>query len=543
MVETNTPRSRWERAKLVMKVVEVRLRFVALLVVTGLVIGYWDTIRNYADKWTRAPRAPVTQAGPETEFFCPMHPSVVRPGLEPNGSVPRCPICGMPLAERKKGEAASAAPGAAGRVQLSPERIQLAGVSTALVDYRELRKEITTVGTVQYDEGRLSRIVARVSGFLERLDVTNTFTPVEKGKPLGEIYSPELYTAVRELLLTTKERGAQAELAKAARERLALLGIDEQEIARILETGEASPRLVIRSPQSGHVIQRSVVRGAHVSVGAPLFEIADLSKVWIEADVFERDIPFMKEGYPIEATVEAFPNRVFRGTIGLVHPHLEPATRTNTVRFTLDNERHDLRPGMFATVKVEVPLTEIEPFKTLARGGGGAEPPTEILAIPERAVIDTGRRKIVYVEREPGVFDGVEVELGPRVGTHYPVVKGLARGDRVAAEGSFLIDAETRLNPAAAGTYMGAAGGPQGGAKPVQPTPAPRPGLAALSPKDRELATAQAKCPIGNSDLGSMGPPVKIDVNGHTVFLCCAACEADLRKDPDAVLRKLGKKP
>ena len=628
-------RTRWQRFKLVAKVIEVRLRFVAVLVVTGLVIGYWDTLKNHWDRWTRRPNAAViVQSG--TELYCPMHPSVVRPGLEPNGEIPKCPICGMPLSLRRKGEAAPLAANVTGRVQLTPERIELAGVKTEEIAYKLLAKAIVTVGSVQYDETRLSRIVSRVNGYLEKLHVSETFVDVKEGEPLAEIYSPELYVAARELIVTVQSK-SPPELVRAARERLRLLGVDEREIDESLASGDASTRLLIRSPQHGHVIQRNVVRGAYVATGSTLFEVADLTKVWIEAEVFERDIPFLRKGQPIEATLEAFPNRTFAGTVALVHPHLDPGTRTNVARFTLENPSHELRPGMYATVTLRTPLGEIEPWKTLlaadaARVGSSARAegdvfacpmhgealalapgkcprcglalerkevardhrtiwwcpmhqdvratapgakcdrcggmvlvprvvpvskPGEILAVPEQAVIDTGSRKVVYVERESGLFEGVLVELGPRVGAFYPVVGGLRAGDRVASEGSFLIDAETRLNPAAASTYVGASGGPSSSGKEPAPPSAASPKLDAppaaprsraidvdkwtgLSADDKRAAEAQGTCPISGEPLGSMGTPAKLVVQGHAVFLCCRGCEEKALADPTATLRKAG---
>lgn len=463
-------RTSWQKLKLVVKVVEVRLRFVAVLAITGLVIGYWDTLGNYWDKWARSPSAGVVAVASDTELYCPMHPSVVRRGLEPNGEVPKCPICGMPLSLRKKGDVPPLPPNVTGRVQLSPDRIRMAGIRTETIGYRPLTKVIRTVGEVTYDESRLSRIVARASGYLEKLYVSETFTTVDKGEPLAEIYSPELYTALQELLISSKG-SASRDLIAGTREKLHLLGIGEQEIDELVATGKPQSKIVIRSPRRGHVIHRAVVEGAHVNVGDTLFEVADLSKVWIEAEVFENDIPFLRDHQAIEARVEAYPNRAFDGFASLVHPHLQSETRTNQVRMVLDNPHHILRPGMFATVQIETPVSDIEPFASVAAATSGSTgAPSgpavstarvgEVLAVPEPAVVDTGSKKIVYVEREPGLFEGVLVEVGPRVGEFYPVLRGLSVGDRVAARGAFLIDAETRLNPAAGSTFMGAAGGP-----------------------------------------------------------------------------------
>ena len=216
-----------------------------------------------------------------------------------------------------------------------------------------------------------------------------------------------------------------------------------------------------------------------------------------------------------------------------------------------------MRPGMFATVRIQTPLAEIEPFKSMVPAKEG-----EVLAVPEQAVVDTGVKKIVYIERQPGLFEGVEVELGPRAGEFYPVVKGLQGGERVAAAGSFLIDAENRLNPNAAAAYFGATGGPQG-AKAASPGPSARPAsvgeekpteskaefkkpsadalknVEELAAGDRELALAQRLCPVGGEPLGAMGVPYKMTVKGETVFLCCKGCEPDAKKEPEKVLKRI----
>jgi Cu(I)/Ag(I) efflux system membrane fusion protein len=526
---TPTPRSRWQRAKFLLRAIEVRLRFIALFVAIGLLMTYWRTLENYWDRFTR-PSTRAFSATDNTEYYCPMHPSVVRPGLEANGSVPNCPICGMPLSKRTKGEPPLLQPGVVARVQLSPNRIQLAGIKTVPAAYLPLKKVVRAVGYVEHDESRRSEIVARASGYVEKLYVDKPFMEVQAGDPLAEIYSPELYSSVQELQLAQKH--GSADLVASARKRLKLLGIDDTEIDEALRASQSAARLLIRSPQSGHVIEKNVVEGSAVERGATLFEIADISRVWIEADVFETDLAFLHEGQTLQATVEAFPGRVFDGEIALIYPELNTETRTNRVRINLDNPEQLLRPGMYATVTIESLASETEPFRTrLAShvkpagatdkelitfqkscpvtgaklGSMGppiktqvgdetvflccaacekplhentehhmaklAPPPTgAVLAIPEQAVIDTGSSKIVYVEREPGVFEGVEVELGPRMGGYYPVLAGVTPGDKIAAAGSFLLDAETRLNPNAASTYFGASGAATSGESGAPPT-------------------------------------------------------------------------
>ncbi len=405
----------------------------------------------------------------------------------------------------------------------------MAGVKTEVVDYRGLVKEIRTVGFVDYDESKLSKIVSRTKGYIEKLYIDRTFVTVTKGQPLAELYSPEIYSSVQELLLSKKYKDNS--LADASRERLQLFGIDDKEIDSLLKANEAHPKIILRAPSSGHVIQKNVVEGAAVDAGATLFEVADMSTVWIEAEVYERNISLLHVGQDIEATVDALPGEVFRGQVSLVHPHLETATRTNRVRLTLANPEHKLRPGMFATVKIKTPLVEMEPFRSAIDaaqqrptaqddatliayqkicpvsgrplGSMGtpvkvqadsqtvflccsgctdefrkntakylaklAAPPADaVLAVPEQAVIDTGTQTLAYVERNPGVFEAVEVKLGPRADGYYSVIEGLSRGDHVAAAGAFLIDAETRLNPAAASAYFGASGSEMG-ASPTAP--------------------------------------------------------------------------
>ncbi len=563
----------WQRFRLVVRVIEVRLRFVAVLVVVGLSFLYWDTIKNHWQKETRpggrvhsAVRAALGRhaadwlasgaaiaSESDTEYYCPMHPQVVRERLDPGGVIPKCPICGMPLSPRKKGETLALPPGITARVQLSPDRIRLAGIETAEIQARPLQFEISAVGFVNYDESRMSEIVTRVAGYIEKLYVDKTWITVQAGDPLAEIYSPELYTAAQELVIATARKGS-GDLARSSRERLELLGVSAEEIDAIVRSGKAEHVLVVRSPQSGHVIRKEVKQGSHVDAGQTLFEVADLSGIWIEAEIYEKDIPFIRAGEAIEATVEALPGRRFSGKVALVHPHLEPSTRTNAVRFELENPKHELRPGMFATVTVETRVADLEPL----RGAAGAGPAGAVLAVPERAVIDTGKKKIVYVERAPGLYEGVEVELGARAGDFYPVLKGLDAGQHVAASGAFLIDAETRLKTGAASTYLGAAGGGHGStqhpgvAHPAGISGVAAPGhrsaslppdalknIAGLTPQDRQLALEQAACPISGEPLGSMGAPFKTTLNGQPVFLCCAGCESQARKDADKILARL----
>jgi hypothetical protein len=262
----------------------------------------------------------------------------------------------------------------------------------------------------------------------------------------------------------------------------------------------------------------------------------------------------------IEASTEAFPDEVFHGKLTFVYPHVDQTTRTATVRFEVDNPGHRLRPGSTATVVLNVPPKNVRAIERsvaddparreqLARG--------LVIAVPETSVIDTGSQKIVYRQSAPGVFEGVEIHLGPKmVGPNgvvfYPLLRGLEIGDRIVTSGSFLVDAETRLNPAAGSIYFGGSGGSKSGqgwttVRPSTPEDTDakiEANLARLSVEDRALAQKQKTCPVlPTSRLGSMGAPIKLSIEGRSVFICCDACKANALENPKETLAKLDAKP
>jgi Cu(I)/Ag(I) efflux system membrane fusion protein len=525
--------TRWQKVRLVIKVVELRLRFVALMTITGLVFAYWDTIWNRYDKWMR-PAALQHAAAVGLEFYCPMHPHVVQ---DQPGS---CPICGMPLARRKKGEMPVLPEGVTARIVLAPSRVEQAGIKTVEVAYAPMTQAVTTLGYVAFDERRMASIVSKVPGKsrVEKLYINVTGENVDAGQPLAELYSPELSQAIQELLNATRRAAPSIEpqteigrslgidrheMVRASAEKLKRWGITQAQIDEILVKSKADFTFRILSPKSGHVFKKNVVEGQEVPEGYPMFEVIDLDTVWVQAQVYEHQLGPIHEGQAALATVEAFPGEAFSGQLEFIQPHLDPTTRTVEVRYTLRNPGHRLRPGMFATVTLSTPIADLPAFRDRAAasespaagvpvqrailtaaeqkncpvteaklGSMGdpiavqvdgrrvwtccaacppklkaqpakylsrleAAPRGQVLSVPESAVVDTGTRKVVYVESEPGIYEGREVVLGPRSGDRFPVLEGLAPGEKVAAAGAFLIDAESRLNPAATSTNSGEA--------------------------------------------------------------------------------------
>lgn len=533
-----------------------RLRFIAILAVIGVIITQWDTLTAYYDKWTR-PESLAQAGGGDIEYFCPMHPTIIR-----DNPKEKCPICFMPLSKRKKGSAEPEVlpAGTVNRVQLSPYRVVLAGAQTSNVDYQALTKEITAVGFVEFNERGQRTVSARVAGRIEKLYANETGQMVKSGDPLALLYSPDLLVTVQNLV--DAKRAGNQDLLRSARSRLELLGIDDAQIDEILQSKTPGTNLTIRSPISGHVISKYVREGQYVEEGTPLYDLADLSTVWIQAQIYEDDLAFLPQsvghdehnstnGMEVTAQTRAFPTEDFKGKLAFIYPHIDEATRTVTVRFELDNPDNKLRPGSTATVFLKVKPDTLPLFKNIKENNETAEMLKEgrILAVPESSVIDTGNQKIVYREASSGVYEGTLVTLGPRMTTadgqsYFPVLGGLRHGDRVVASGSFLVDAETRLNPAAGSIYFGGSGGSKSKqSSVVRPTTPEDPdakiltNLAKLDVADRKLAETQRFCPVlTSSRLGSMGTPIKLDINGETVFICCNGCRKKALSEPAATI-------
>ena len=332
---------------------------------------------------------------------------------------------------------------------VTPARQQLMGVTTALVSMRPLQTEIRAVGKVAYDEQRLTHINLRISGWVEDLFVDTTGQLVRKGQPLFTLYSQELVSAQEEYLLAMKAnkqiqnsplletRHQTAQMVQSARDRLRHWTLTDAQIDDLARRGKPQTYVTIYSPVAGYVIDKQVFKGTLVKPEMTLYAIADLSTVWVEAEVFEYEMPFVHVGQEGILTLAAYPGETFRGEITFIYPYLNQEARTNTVRLVFRNPKLRLKPDMYGTVQIQV-----------NRGSK--------LAVPEEAVLDSGIRQIVYVVRGEGMFEPRQVTLGPKVGGYYEVVEGLALGERIATSGTFLLDSESKLM--ASSNMMGALG-------------------------------------------------------------------------------------
>jgi Cu(I)/Ag(I) efflux system membrane fusion protein len=331
-------------------------------------------------------------------------------------------------------------------VQIPAERTQLIGVRLARVESGSLGEGSTLVGFVAPDETRLKRVQLRVAGWVKDVQVNRTGEMVHAGQPMLSLYSPELYQSEREYLIAMGDgegmAGHDAGAHDAARERLRLLGVPDDEVARLERERTASSQLALRSPVTGTVLERNLIEGQYLGADTPLFTVADLSRVWVLVDLYEMDLGRVKVGDRARFTADGLPGRTFDAAIDFIYPTVSNETRTLKARLSLDNRDGLLRPGMYGQVEVAT-----------RRGGGAA------LVVPAEAVVNTGDLSYVFVARGGGRFEPRRVWTGGGDGDRITVLRGLSEGDTVVASASFLIDSESRLKAAIAG--IGAdSGGP-----------------------------------------------------------------------------------
>ncbi len=480
------------------------------------------------------------------QYHCPMHPTYVsdRPG--------QCPICKMdlvpiqasaaPHAERRvlfyrspmdpsirsdvprkddmgmdfvpvyEDEAAGPVVSGRAMVALSPERRQLLGVRSEAVTRRHLDRTIRTVGRVAMDERRLHHVHTKYEAYVEKLYVNFIGQMVRKGDHLAALYSPELVATQQEYLLAyrAQQRLAEsgipsvakggADLLEAARQRLLFWDVSAEDIAALERTGQVQRTVDLHADLPGYVLQKSAVHGMRVMPADILFDIADLSAVWILADIYESDLTTVELGMAAEVTLPYQPGRTWRGRVAFVNPIVEPGTRTVKVRIEVANEDYALKPDMFADV-------------VLRRELGDA------LFVPESAVLKPGDRQLVFLDRGDGRLEPREIETGARVEGGYAVLSGLVEGDKVVTSANFLIDSESSLKavlssmgatPPTGGPHAAHAGGTPASAPEATPAPAAPP-----KAKATPAAKAAYVCP--------MHPEVTSDRPGS-----CRICGMDL---------------
>jgi Cu(I)/Ag(I) efflux system membrane fusion protein len=372
--------------------------------------------------------SPGTMAGEVDHYTCSMHPSVKQtaPG--------KCPICGMdliPVAKEQQQE---------GVVTIDAARRQLIGVRTEAVVLAPMRKDVRVVGHVTYDESSLVDVNLKVHGWITKLYVSQTGQRVTKGQTLLSLYSPEFYSAEQDFILATQGAGPSSlssgggpnrveTMEHAARQRMHLLGLEDTQIDTLAKKGTPSESIPIAAPASGFVIEKNVVEGASVDAGMRLYRIAALTKVWIEAQVYEGDLANVHAGEEASVTLDYLPGRTYDAKVAYVYPYLDPQTRTARVRLELANKDLDLRPGMYASVSL------------------GADLGLRV-QVPSAAVVYTGPRRLVFVDLGLGRFGPEEVSVGAESTGMYEVLSGLQPGDQVATSGVFLIAAEARISTA-----------------------------------------------------------------------------------------------
>ena len=361
-------------------------------------------------------------------YTCGMHPQVIQdhPG--------NCPICGMKLTPIRNGAGAETATHSSA-IAVDAATQQNMNLRTATVERGPLRKTIRTVGAIDYNETALADVATKFKGWIEKLNVDATGQLVHRGEPLFEIYSPELYSAEAEFLLAinsgfTNDPGAVA-LRETAASKLKFFDVSDQQIAELEKSRTARKTLPVFAPMSGFVIEKNVVAGQMVDAGMRLYRIADLGIVWVIAQVYEQDLPFLKLGQEAIVKVGSLPDREFRGRVTFIYPTVDEKTRTAKVRLEFENPGYFLKPGMFVSAQIQAELQE------------------SAVLVPESAVLRSGTRNTVFVALDGGKFEARDVALGVEAENDLiQATSGLSAGERVVTSGQFLLDSESQLREA-----------------------------------------------------------------------------------------------
>ena len=517
-------------------------------------------------------------ADSNTRYICPMMctPPQTQPG--------RCPVCAMELVASTSGGG-----GDGSSIEVAAAARRVAGIQTVAVKSVPLVRKIRTIGEINYDEGTLTTISAYVDGRLDGLYADYTGVVVNEGDHLALLYSPEIYSAEIELLesrkLLRQSHAAtlsrvvqsQQQLYDGARRKLLELGMAPVQLDELERSGKAAFRMHLCAPQSGTVIEKLAEQGEYVKTGQPIYRLADLSTVWLMLELFPEDAAVIHYGQQVTAQVQSLPEKQFAGRVAFIDPVVSSKTRTVGVRVAFSNDQGLLRIGDYARASIAVAITptgaalhqvydpelagkwigprhpqviQSSPGKcpicdialVPAEQFGFVREPVEnggSLVVPRNAVLMAGGSSVLYVETKPGRFEMRKVLLGPCCGEQAVILQGVKQGEQVAVQGNFLLDSQMQL-----------AGNPSL----IDPTRLVKPGengpnqetkekiaaaLAGLSAADRALVEQQQICPVTKALLGSMGTPIKVDVLGMPIFICCQGCRQRLLDDPPKYLANL----
>ena len=399
--------------------------------------GYWIGNRDAGAHAVASAPASVADTGKkERKLLYYRNPM----GLPDTSPVPKKDPMGMDYIPVYEGEEESDA-SAGNQIRISTEKVQKLGVRTEKASLKSIERAVRAVGRVEPDERRTYTISPKFEGYVERLHVNATGQEVSKGQPMFEVYSPELVSAQREYAIAmqgmqslkgadSESQGSMKQLAESSLMRLKNWDISEEQIRALAKSGEAKRTMTFRSPVSGIVTEKKAVQGMRFMPGEMLYQVTDLSTVWVLADVFEQDIGLLKTRAKAKVSINAYPGKEFEGTVTYVYPTLQAETRTIQVRLELPNPGHLLKPGMFADVQL------------------GVESRAGAVTVPVSAVIDSGTRRIVLVQAKEGRFEPREVKLGARSNETVEILDGVKEGEDVVVAANFLIDAESNLKAA-----------------------------------------------------------------------------------------------
>ena len=392
------------------------------------------------------PAAPAATQAKVGQFYCPMDPEVI-------SNVPgQCPQCNMKLVERKAGDTTTNETPAAsvgttpGRVAvfIAPDRQQLIGMHTSLVQTQQLSRTIRATGVLQHDETGYARIAPRFGGWVSKLHANFTGQEIREGEPLFTVYSPDLLAAENEYVLAWRsfhqtdtnapasQRESARRIVESARRRLELWQVGDTDLRDLEKSGSPKDELTFRAPFSGHIITKTAVEGRSFMAGEALYEIAVLHHLWARASIYEYEMPLIHVGQKARIVQPYLGNKTFQSEVAFLGPHIDPQTRRGEVRLDLDNPGHQLLPDMWVNVEIEV--------------SQGA-----VLSVPASAVIDTGERYVAFVKTADNHLHPREVQIGMKTDDSWQVLGGLKNGEQVVTRALFLVDSESQLKAAVAG--------------------------------------------------------------------------------------------